>query len=117
MAKSPYIGVVEARFNGKDHALTNDGFISGVQEWAFMITETDGVAGMVFPIGHQVVLIVVGAHGRVHIAAACARLDRREGYFLGGLGVLKQFLLIVASYTRCMFFLVDGFCLPQTPPF
>ena len=89
--------IVEAGFDGEDHARLDEGGVAEVEEGGFVVAQADGVADVVFPVGHEVVLVVVGADGAVHFGAGEAGLEGADGKFLEGKHVVEEAFLGVSG--------------------
>ena len=64
-----------------------------------MVAQPDGVADVVFPIGHEIMCFIVGTNRSVHVGALGAGFDRGKGRVLKGNHVVKHTLLLVAGGT------------------
>ena len=76
MAKPTDLGGVEARLDREHHARTDDRVVPNIEERTFVVAQPNGVTAMMLPVAHQVVLVVVGAHGSIDVGATCPRPQR-----------------------------------------
>src|SRR3990170_8540381 len=82
MAKTSQFRYIQSRFNRENHTGLDYGLVSQIQKGSFMIAQANGVSDMVFPIGHQVLGLVISPDRPVNIRAFHAWANRCESRVL-----------------------------------
>lgn len=91
----PQVGRVEPWLDGQDHAGLENRRITEIEEGDLVVAQADSVAAVVAPEGHQVVVLVILAHGPIDLGAAHAGPQGLEGDLLGALHMVEHAMLLV----------------------